>query len=97
MGVAGKDFEELKAGTPQFFHLWNVFGPYMGTQSKIRQGAILEMSDRMLQEAGIGDGMAVGVLNDRRDPTYSSGAGTQGVLPYLPLPELQKRGAGGAQ
>ncbi|MCZ6664714.1 MAG: FtsH protease activity modulator HflK [Gammaproteobacteria bacterium] len=27
----------------------------------------------------------------------SSGGGTQGVLPYLPLPELQKRGAGGAQ
>ena len=77
MGVAGKDFEELKAGTPQLFHLWNVFVPHMGTQSKIHQGAILQVSNLFLQETSIADGMAVGVLNHRRDPTYSCGAGTR--------------------
>ena len=77
MGVAGKYLEELKAGTPQFFRLWNVFGPHMGTQSIIHQGAILQVSNLFLQETGIADGMAVGVLNHRRDPTYSCGAGTR--------------------
>jgi len=48
MGVAGKDFEELKAGTPQFFHLWNVFGPHMGPQSIIHEGAILQVSNLFL-------------------------------------------------
>ncbi len=77
MGVAGKYLEELKAGTPQFFRLWNVFGPHMGTQSIIHQGAILQVSNLFLQETGIADGMAVGVLNHRSDPTYSCGAGTR--------------------
>ncbi len=38
-----------------------------------------------------------GILTGMNKVIIDSRGGAQGVLPYLPLPELQKRGAGVAQ
>ena len=68
MRGAHEDFEESHSGAPEIGVLADLARPGVRGQTEVDQRAIVQVTDLVLQELECADGIAVSVLDHRRNP-----------------------------